>query len=394
MDAENADKGGPLNASDPDARVEAIRTAAASQAGNPALWSQLAREWRTLGRRGEELSALEHVLKLQPHNLDAMLRAGAIHEARGEMPKAAAIYRTALAYVNPGLAMLPQQRAEIDHAKSMVASNYVALENFLDRRLAQLRSRHPHEPLARFDRAMATLLRKRRVYRPMPSFLYFPNIPSVEFFEREDFPWLASIEAATNDIRDELIAVIAEAPSALQPYITTKETPGVSVQKAADARWEGLNDSPRWSSYFFWQEGLAYPENIARCPKTVAALQVWPRCDLPRTGPTAMFSLLDRKTRIPPHTGVTNARLVVHIPLIVPPGCGFRVGAETRQWESGTALVFDDTIEHEAWNDSDELRAVLIVDIWNPFLTSTERDLVRVLTDGVGEFYGPLPSYV
>ena len=139
---------------------------------------------------------------------------------------------------------------------------------------------------------------------------------------------------------------------------------------------------------------MADKNHQGRGPRTVAALEAWPRCDLPRTAPTAMFSLLDARTRIPPHTGVTNVRLVVHLPLIVPPGCGFRVGAETRAWEPGKALVFDDTIEHEAWNDSDRLRAVLIIDIWNPFLTAAERDMVRILTDGVGDFYGPLPAYV
>ena len=106
-----------------------------------------------------------------------------------------------------------------------------------------------------------------------------------------------------------------------------------------------------------------------------------------------MFSILDAHTRIPPHVGVNNARLIAHLPLIVPPGCGFRVGAETRQWEPGKAFVFDDTIEHEAWNTSDQPRAVLILDIWNPYLSPAERDMVSALTAGVGEFYGELPAY-
>ncbi|MFN5903064.1 MAG: aspartyl/asparaginyl beta-hydroxylase domain-containing protein, partial [Novosphingobium sp.] len=93
----------------------------------------------------------------------------------------------------------------------------------------------------------------------------------------------------------------------------------------------------------------------------------------------AFFSLLKPRTRIPPHTGVTNIRSIVHLPLIVPQGCGFRVGGETREWHEGEAFVFDDTIEHEAWNDSDHLRAVLIFDVWNPWLTLAERDLIRGL---------------
>jgi aspartyl/asparaginyl beta-hydroxylase (cupin superfamily) len=101
-----------------------------------------------------------------------------------------------------------------------------------------------------------------------------------------------------------------------------------------------------------------------------------------------VFSILDAKTRIPPHTGVSNTRLIVHLPLIVPPGCGFRVGAERREWHPGKAFVFDDTFEHEAWNDSDAPRAVLILDIWSPYITVAERELVSKVTADVGEFYG------
>ncbi len=106
------------------------------------------------------------------------------------------------------------------------------------------------------------------------------------------------------------------------------------------------------------------------------------------------FSILDAKTRIPPHTGVANTRLIVHVPLIVPPGCGFRVGVVQRGWEVGKAFVFDDTMEHEAWNDSDLPRAVLILDIWNPRLSEAERELVRVATAGVSEYYGSTPYHV
>jgi aspartyl/asparaginyl beta-hydroxylase (cupin superfamily) len=102
-------------------------------------------------------------------------------------------------------------------------------------------------------------------------------------------------------------------------------------------------------------------------------------CDQPQVrgaSPNAMFSLLAPNTAIPPHVGVNNARLVVHLPLIVPDGCWFRVGAETRHWRRGEILVFDDTIEHEAMNPSDELRVVLIFDTWQPDLEPIERQAI------------------
>ena len=92
-----------------------------------------------------------------------------------------------------------------------------------------------------------------------------------------------------------------------------------------------------------------------------------------------MFSILDPHTRIPPHHGIINSRLVIHIPLIVPKNCALRVGPETREWEPGTALIFDDTIEHEAWNDSDSLRVVLLGDLWHPELDEYERSAIAKL---------------
>ena len=99
--------------------------------------------------------------------------------------------------------------------------------------------------------------------------------------------------------------------------------------------------------------------------------------DVPGLAPTAMFSILDARTRIPPHTWVTNTRATVHLPLVVPDGCGFRVGGDVRHWRVGEAWAFDDTIEHEAWNRGDRPRAILIVDVWNPLLSEAERAVVR-----------------
>ena len=101
-----------------------------------------------------------------------------------------------------------------------------------------------------------------------------------------------------------------------------------------------------------------------------------------------LAAFLKPKTRIPAHVGVSNTRLVVHVPLIVPQGCGFRVGNETREWIPGKAWIFDDTIEHAAWNDSDKLRVVLIFDVWNPLLTPPERAMITAMTAGMNAFAG------
>ena len=92
-----------------------------------------------------------------------------------------------------------------------------------------------------------------------------------------------------------------------------------------------------------------------------------------------MFSLLKAGARIAPHTGMFNTRLVCHLPLIVPPRCTFRVGNEVRERREARLFIFDDTIEHEAWNDSDQDRVVLIFDIWRPELDDREREELTAL---------------
>ena len=125
----------------------------------------------------------------------------------------------------------------------------------------------------------------------------------------------------------------------------------------------------------------------AQCPKTAALLESLPMADQPEFAPTAMFSALDARTHIPAHTGSTNTRLLVHLPLVLPGPARFRVGNETRSWRMGEAWVFDDTIEHEAWNDSDQLRVILIFDVWNPFLEAGERELIKALMVARNRFY-------
>ncbi|MGZ3403781.1 MAG: aspartyl/asparaginyl beta-hydroxylase domain-containing protein, partial [Phenylobacterium sp.] len=350
------------------------------------LWLNYATALRDLGRPEDEAAALTKALLLEPTNMRALLQSAALQERRGDTRTAAATYRKALQMIPANVQIPMDMRPILAQAKAAVDANNRALEAFLADQLEALRARHGEQSLRRFDKSLATFLQKRRVYRPQPTFLYLPELPAIEFYERADFPWLDSIEAATDDIREELIGVLAAGREQLEPYIARQETP--------DERWRALNNSRDWGVFYLWKAGDAVEANMARCPKTVAALSAWPKCELPGSAPTAVFSILEPKTRIPPHTGVNNARLICHLPLIVPPGCGFRVGAETREWRPGEAFVFDDTIEHEAWNNSDDTRAVLIFDIWNPYATEAEREMVSALTTGVEAYYGTLPSYL
>jgi aspartate beta-hydroxylase len=366
------------------AACRVLKEAANTEPSNAAIWLNLAAALRALRLAEEESDAIDQALKAEPRNVLAMLQRASLQELQGQRRAAAMSYRHVLQSLPAGTLPPESLRPVLQHAVQFVAANDLELENFLESRLRTLRLRHENEPQRRFDRCLAILLRKQPVYRPQPSFMYFPQLPSLEFYDRCEFPWLDSIEAATDDIRTELMNVLQGSASELQPYIDIP--PGSPLNQ-----WAGLNLSRRWSVYYLWQEGVPIAEHIARCPRTVEALGAWPRCEIPGSSPTAVFSILDAKTRIPAHTGVTNTRLMVHLPLIVPPDCGFRVGGERRDWRPGHAFVFDDTIEHEAWNDSDVPRAVLIFDIWSPYMSDAERELVAQVSSDIGEFYGTAP---
>ena len=157
----------------------------------------------------------------------------------------------------------------------------------------------------------------------------------------------------------------------LRPYIRLDEGTPANT-------WSALDGSLDWGACFLYEYGVPNPAVLERCPATAALIETLPLARIPGRAPNVFFSLIRPGRRIPPHTGVTNTRAIVHLALDVPPGCGFRVGGETREWVEGCAFAFDDTIEHESWNDSGQRRAVLILDCWNPHLGEAEREAILV----------------
>jgi len=352
---------------------------AASPASVPFALS-LAAVLRTLGERDQELAVLEQALTREPRHLIALLQKAAVLELLGKPRAAAAVYRNALQTLAPGARLPPPIETHVEHARRAVAQHAAQTAGMLGARLHELKraARTPAE-LTRFDRCIDRTLGRKRVYQPEPTAMLFPFLANFEYYPRESFPWLAALEAAAPAIRDELLGALAADQDGVEPYIAYPE--GVPLDQ-----WRELNHSRRWSAYFLWNQGRAEETHMARCARTVEALAATPQVDIRGRGPTAFFSILDARTHIPPHTGVTNTRLTVHLPLIMPPGCRFRVGGETREWRFGEAWVFDDTIEHEAWNDAPVSRAILIFDVWNPQLTALERDLVREATIALAEY--------
>ena len=354
------------------AALDLLREAEALAPGDAAVKMQLALAFRALGDFPAALEAIDAALVIDPYLLLALLSKGWLLEKLGRAREAAAVYRNALKITPPDARLSPALKAPVERAREAVRADSEAAVAFVEERLAEIRARHGGEDLKRFDISRDAFLAGRKVYVPEPALLHYPMLPAEQFLDRRHFPWLEQLEAATGTIREELLVVLREDLEQMEPYI--QYPPGVPVNQ-----WVELNHSPRWNSYFLWKDGVKDEAHCARCPNTSALLDALPLLRQSGFGPTAMFSVLAPRTHIPPHNGSTNTRCLVHLPLILPGPSRFRVGNETRDWKMGEAWVFDDTIEHEAWNDADQTRVILILDVWNPYLTEAERELVSAM---------------
>jgi aspartate beta-hydroxylase len=363
---------------------ELLERAGRAAPKEPAVPLNLSFVHRTTGDAAAEMAALTAALSIDPYFYPALLAKGLLLEREGQERQAARVFKDVLAIAPPDDKVAPELREKLQHARAAVEKNAAALAVELRERLAPVRARHAGESFDRFDECEAIQLGRKKIYTQQPSMLHFPRLPAIQFYDRKEFPWLPRLEAAADTIRAELEPVLRENTAEMRPYVS--HAAGAPINQ-----WAELNHSPRWSAFFLWEDGVRNDAHCARCPETAALLDTIPMLDMARYGPTVLFSILSPHTHIPPHSSVTNARLVVHLPLIAPPDCRFRVGNEIREWKCGEAWVFDDTIEHEAWNDSDQLRVIMMIDIWNPYLTGAERELVTVLLNAEREWYSAQP---
>lgn len=339
-------------------------------------WLKLAAMCRATGDLPAGLAAISRALALDPLDFSALLSKAAMLEKTGRSDEAGEAYGHALAQRPPADKVPPGLAQILVHAEAAYA-RYQAQST------AALRAAVPHEAgldedqRRRVERFCTNYARATKAYPQEPSHFHYPGLPPVEFHDRARFPWMDTLEAGTAEVREELEALLASEAAELVPYVQYPDDVPL-------AQWRALNWSREWTAIHLLQNGRRVERNARHCPRTLALLAATDQPDVPGRCPNAMFSLLAPRTRIPPHTGVANTRLVCHLPLVVPSGCGFRVGAETRLWESGKAFVFDDTIEHEAWNEGEELRVVLIFDIWPWALDPAERAAVTAVMAATG----------
>lgn len=331
---------------------------------------------------------LRQALQQAPELFVERLRLGVALEQLGRPQEALATYFGALRTAqNQGrwlsdATTAPPLREAVKHAMRYVDAERPAL---FRRVLTPLQQRYGVAEIQRVEHCLELYLGERADSpadpRQRPNFLYFPGIPSQPYYSRERFPWYGDLEEATVSIREELHNVLAQRDS-LEAFLGAPP-PG----QTQPAMLQSSGSRPAaWDAYFFYRHGERYDAHAAACPRTAALLDQLPLTRIREHAPETLFSVLSPGTHILPHTGVTNVRLVTHLPLIVPSNCALRVGGETHEWREGHCVTFDDTFEHEAWNRSTETRVVLILDSWNPDLTDVERAAMTALIEAIGDF--------
>ncbi|XP_063524873.1 aspartyl/asparaginyl beta-hydroxylase isoform X3 [Pongo pygmaeus] len=180
-----------------------------------------------------------------------------------------------------------------------------------------------------------------------------------------------------------------------QPWWTPKETGYTELVKSLERNWklirdeglavmdkakglflpedENLREKGDWSQFTLWQQGRRNENACKGAPKTCALLEKFPETTGCRRG-QIKYSIMHPGTHVWPHTGPTNCRLRMHLGLVIPKeGCKIRCANETKTWEEGKVLIFDDSFEHEVWQDAASFRLIFIVDVWHPELTPQQR---------------------
>jgi aspartate beta-hydroxylase len=358
------------------------------QGGDDAeAWKLLGQAQAALGNHTSALAALERSVQLDPGNAVTWLTLGQLQQgARNDHAALVAYYRAVNTAQRQG-----RWRNAATTPESLLPAVKAAMQYVDDGRgrlfakvFEPLQEKFGPDALDRVRKMLAVYLGfvPADYGNPWqkPGFLFFPDLPTPAFHQRELFPWMDALEAGTDAIREEMQAVLA-ADSGFEPFRR------YANEKEEAAYLKGHRGKPAWDAYFFFRHGERFAENHARCPRTSAILAGLPLVDIEGHAPEILFSVLTPGSHILPHRGVTNTRLVTHLPLVVPPDCAIRVGDETRAWEEGKAFAFDDTFEHEAWNRSDRTRVVLLVDAWNPYLTEVERIAVHDLVLAIGALH-------
>lgn len=373
-----------LKSGNPRIARDSFERIVAAGADDASACMALALACRGLDDAPAAFAAVDRALKHEPRHVRALILKGDLLAWQGDSRAASSFYLTAVTTAEAAGEIPADLRGDLDRARANCERASAHIEESVRERLKGVAG-EDGKAGERFAQSLDILFGRKRIYVQQPRHYYFPGLPQIQFYDRERFPWLDRVEAATEDIRGELLEVMKD-ESSFKPYVQ-------SDPKRPYKEQDGLADNPDWGAFYLWKNGELVPENAGRCPGTLEALADAPIPRIANRSPSILFSLLRPGARIPPHCGLVNTRLICHLPLVVPGGCSFRVGNEVREWQEGKAWAFDDTIEHEAWNASDRTRVILLFEIWRPELSPEEQGLVSAMFAAIDAVSGVLPAW-
>jgi hypothetical protein len=328
--------------------------------------------------------ALEALIAREPSNIVALAEQGDRKARNGDQRAAVAFFKAALAAAS-SLARtgpLPAAlRAPIERAQRGLEEGNAFFQRYLEDRLAAAGFAEGFRPPG-FQHSLDLMLGRRQPVGSsiqQPGQYFYPGLPQRRYYDAAEFSWGPLVEAASSSILTELETYLADGGGDFRPYL-------VSNPERPPSNFHGLRDNPAWSTLYLWENGRPNEALIERFPATMAAMKEVDLARISIRAPSILFSRLGPGATIPPHHGAMNARLICHLPMIVPPRCGFRVAGETREWHPGKLLIFDDSVLHEAWNNSEEDRIILIFDCWRPEVPSEDRRAIAAMFEAIDRY--------
>jgi tetratricopeptide (TPR) repeat protein len=344
----------------------------ANSPGDPQLHSQLGQVLYRQGKLQQAVAAYEQYWRLNPRKGMIYLTLGSLHLELGNIDKAVQVFSLGEA-VDPNILSLWKNPDTKPALAQMSKTAWDALcRHHTELHIRTVEGLGDGPQLARIRDAVWPLVDTREVscehpqHRPQVFCIKYAEAPA--FFEPAAFPWREQLEGQYADIREEILAGLDLAADG-RPYLG-------AGHRLEGAQWEPLVNRMSWASVHLYSRGVANQRVIGKFPRTLAALAQVPVATSGGNPAEVFISVLAPHTRIPEHYGVSSAILTAHLPLEVPPGCGLKVHEEVRVPEAGKLMVFDDTWEHSAWNNSDRQRVVLIFEVWHPDLTEPEQEAV------------------
>lgn len=313
-----------------------------------------------IGRHDDAVVAFRRALRLQPLDARSIWLLGNALDRAGAF-EAAAAAASLLESKAPGL--LKSRSGDGEGRLALVLGRW--REQMRARAISAARAAFPD---ADFDRVAGARWRPdaRRLAgeRRRPAHFHVPGLADRPWHERGEFAWAASTEAAAPDLARELEGAL-DLQRDTEPYI--------AADLQASETWKTLAGRKDWGALHLFNGGRRNDAALARFPRLAALLAALPLTEMHGRPVEALLSVLLPGTHIPPHHGIANHRLTVHLPLVVPDRCSVTVAGETRPAEAGKLLIFDDSFEHSAANSSTRPRIVLIFEIWQPELSAAER---------------------